>query len=119
MVLWLYAWEPLTLGHHAANFGGLRDCGSADKTLSNCHMISKDHMFKGLKEFICHSKSPDLFMINGQRPCGIRDIYLSYYLVRPCDQRGLGLYGRKLLIAYPYPVNFSCHNHCGSGYIMV
>ena len=33
MVMWLYDREPLTLGHHAANFGGFIHWGR-DKTFS-------------------------------------------------------------------------------------
>ena len=41
-----------SLGHHAANFGGSRHCSRGDKTFSICHMISKDHMFKRLSDFV-------------------------------------------------------------------
>ena len=50
MVMWLYDWEPLTLDHHAVNFGGFRHCGRRDKMISICHVISKDHMFEGLSD---------------------------------------------------------------------
>ena len=43
---------PLTLGYYAANFGGFRHCGRGDKMLLISHVISNDHMFKGLREFI-------------------------------------------------------------------
>ena len=41
--------SDLTLGHHAANFGDFRHCGSVDKTFLICHVISKDHVFKRLR----------------------------------------------------------------------
>ena len=31
MVMQLYGCEPLTVGYHTGNFGGLRYCGSGDK----------------------------------------------------------------------------------------
>ena len=52
MVLRLYDWEPLTLGLYANNFGGFRYCGRGDKMILICHVSSKDHMFKGLLDFI-------------------------------------------------------------------
>ena len=52
MVMWLYDWEPLALRHHTANFGGFRHCSREDKTFSICHMISKDHVCKGLCDFM-------------------------------------------------------------------
>ena len=61
MVMWLYDWDLLILGHHAANFGDFRPCGRGNKTFSICHVISRDHIFKGLGEFIGetpHSNSP-------------------------------------------------------------
>ena len=50
--MWLYGWEPLTLATHAANFGGFRHCGSGDKIFLICHVISKDHLFKGLRDIM-------------------------------------------------------------------
>ena len=44
--------EPLTLGHHTAIFGGFRHCGSGDEAFLICHVISKDHKFKGLLDFV-------------------------------------------------------------------
>ena len=44
--------EPLTVGHHDAKFGGFRYCGRGDKTFLNCYMISKDHVFKELPNFV-------------------------------------------------------------------
>ena len=52
MVMWLYDWEPHTLGQHAVNPDGSRHCGSGDKTILICHVISKDHVFKGLYDFV-------------------------------------------------------------------
>ena len=51
MVMGLHGWKPLTLGYHAAKFGGFRHCGSGYKTFLICHVISKGHIFKGLCDF--------------------------------------------------------------------
>ena len=53
--MWLYDWESFTVSHHAANFGGFRHCGRGDEKLSICHVISKDHVFQGLSDFIGRS----------------------------------------------------------------
>ena len=50
MVMRLYNWEPLTLDHHAVNFGGFRHCGRGDKMISICHVLSNDHIFEGLSD---------------------------------------------------------------------
>ena len=57
MVMRLYGWMPLTLGHHDATFGGFSHCGSGDEMFLMCHMISKDHVFKGLRDFIRENPS--------------------------------------------------------------
>ena len=38
-------WKSITLGHHAANFGGFKHGGAGDKTFSLCRVISKAHVF--------------------------------------------------------------------------
>ena len=60
MIMWLYGYEPITLGHHAVNFGGFRQYGSGDNTFLICHMNSKEHVFKGFCDFMGQSplKSP-------------------------------------------------------------
>ena len=40
------------VGHHDAKFGGFRYCGRGDKMFLICYMISKDHVFKGLPDFV-------------------------------------------------------------------
>ena len=45
-----------TLDHHVANFGGFRNFGRGDKRFSICHIISKDHVFKGLSDAIGESR---------------------------------------------------------------
>ena len=40
--------EPLFLAHCSTTFGGFRYCDSEDKTFLNCHVISKDHVFRNL-----------------------------------------------------------------------
>ena len=52
MVMWHYGRETLRLGRHAANFGGFKHCDSGDKTYLICHLIYKDHAFKGLCDFM-------------------------------------------------------------------
>ena len=52
MVKRLYVWEPITLRHHAANFDGFGHCGRGHKSSPICHVISKDHVFKGLSDVI-------------------------------------------------------------------
>ena len=47
----LYDWELLTLGHHTVSFGGFKHSDRGDKMFPICHLISKDHMFKGLSDF--------------------------------------------------------------------
>ena len=50
--MWFYSCDPHAIGHKNANFGGFRCCGNGDKTVLMCHVISGDHMFKGLRGFI-------------------------------------------------------------------
>ena len=52
MVMQIYQWELLTIYHHPGKFGDPRhgDCG--DIMNLTCHLISRDHMFKGLCEFM-------------------------------------------------------------------
>ena len=40
------------LGHHAANFGGFRHCGSGAKMFLICYVISKDYLFKAMSYFL-------------------------------------------------------------------
>ena len=51
MIMRLYDWELLTLGHHVVSYGGSKHCDWGDKSFSICHVISKDHVFKGLSDF--------------------------------------------------------------------
>ena len=48
----MFGKQPLTIGQHAANFGGLRHCGRREKTFLIFHVISKNHVFKGLSDVI-------------------------------------------------------------------
>ena len=50
--MWFYDWNTFTLGDHAANFGGFNHCGRRDKKFLICHVISEDHAFKRLSDFI-------------------------------------------------------------------
>ena len=43
---------PVTIGHQDANFSGFRHCGSWNKTFLICYVISKEHVFKGLCDFM-------------------------------------------------------------------
>ena len=53
----LYGKESLTLGHQTADFDGFQYCGSGDKAFLICHVISKNHVFKGLCDFMDGSTS--------------------------------------------------------------
>ena len=62
--MWFYGWAPFTLGHHTTNFGGFRYFGSGNKMFLICHVIAKDHVFKGLCNyqtetaiFLAHEKT--------------------------------------------------------------
>ena len=48
MEMSLYDCKHVTLDLHAANYGGIRHCGSGDKMLFICRVNSKDHVFKRL-----------------------------------------------------------------------
>ena len=50
MVIGLFGWNSFTLGHHFANFG-------SNEMFYICHMISKDHVFKGLCDIMGGSPS--------------------------------------------------------------
>ena len=52
MEMSLYDWKHLTLDLHAANYGGIRHCGSGDKIFCICHLSSKNHVFKRLCDFM-------------------------------------------------------------------
>ena len=52
MFLWLYDWESLTLGYHAANFGDFSHCNKVNETFSICLAISKELVFERLPDFI-------------------------------------------------------------------
>ena len=52
VTLWL---GTSPLGHHVTNFGGFRHCVRGNKMISICHVISRDHVFKGLSDFIGES----------------------------------------------------------------
>ena len=47
-VLHLYGWEPLTISHHPAKFGGHRHCGSEDMF----SMIEEQDSLHSLKSVI-------------------------------------------------------------------
>ena len=66
--MWLYGWELLILGHYTATFSDFMHCGSRDKTFLICHVISKDHVLRGLCDFMCDFKFSD------HKPCGSRAI---------------------------------------------
>ena len=54
--MWVCGWEFLIVCHHPSTFGGQRHCGSGDMFLIS-HVISKDHVLKGLCDFIGGSSS--------------------------------------------------------------
>ena len=45
-------------------------------------------------------------------------LYLSHNLERPCDQKFVWIYGKKLLIICNQYTRFNGYKHCGSGDIM-
>ena len=45
------------MSHHSNKFGGHRHCGIGDITILVCHVISQDHVIKGLCPFIDSSPS--------------------------------------------------------------
>ena len=47
MIMRLYDWEPLTLGHHAANFFGFRHCGREDKNFQFVTLSQKTTYLEG------------------------------------------------------------------------
>ena len=69
----LYGWETLIVGYYNTNHGGYRHCGSEDRTVFACHVISEDHEVKsfillyGLEpRMVSHHSSK----FGGQRYCG-------------------------------------------------
>ena len=46
--MYLWVWEPLTLSYHHTKFGIDRHCISGDIIGLVCHVISEDHVIKGL-----------------------------------------------------------------------
>ena len=46
-------------------------------------------------------------------------ISLSSDLIRPRDQRVIGLYGQELIKVNYHLTRFDCHRHCGSKDIMI
>ena len=85
-------WGPLKISQIAANFGSFRHCGSGDKTVLICFVISRDYVFRWLRDFMRGSPlettwTRDLVTIEGSS---------------------------KLLIVCKHPAKFGCHNLCGS-----
>ena len=69
----LYGWETLIVGYYNTNHGGYRHCGSEDRIVFVCHVISEDHEVKsfillyGLEpRMVSHHSSK----FGGQRYCG-------------------------------------------------
>ena len=52
----LKEWELLIVCHNPAKFGGHKHCGSRSIMFLVCHVISQDHVIKGLCDFM--DKSP-------------------------------------------------------------
>ena len=50
-----YGWEFLNQGHHATSVTGFKYCGSGEKTFLIFQVILRDHIFKGLSDFIGES----------------------------------------------------------------
>ena len=128
----LYGWALFILDHHAANFGGFRDFTNGGKTFLICHVISKDHVFKGLCNFMDrstpHRKSPpcheellivthQLAKINGQRTCCFRDILYLMCHVTLQDHVIKEFYDfmEGTSSSCSPPAAFGGHSHYGSG----
>ena len=52
-----YRWDLLTIHYHPDGFGNHRNCDSGDIMFLICHLTSRNHMFKGLCEFMGWSSS--------------------------------------------------------------
>ena len=52
MVMQIYQWKLLTIYHNPGKFGDPRHGDSWDIMNLTCHLISHDHMLKGLYEFM-------------------------------------------------------------------
>ena len=100
MVMWIHGWKALTLGYHTATFGGFRHSGNRDKIFLVCRVISKDHVFKGLCDFMGGNTS-------------ICDVTFQDYTW----SNGLVTLwkGRQLLIVWSHPARPDGQRHFGSG----
>ena len=100
MAMWIHGWKALTLGYHTATFGGFRHSGNRDKIFLVCRVISKDHVFKGLCDFMGGNTS-------------ICDVTFQDYTW----SNGLVTLwkGRQLLIVWSHPARPDGQRHFGSG----
>ena len=53
----IYEWNPLTVSHHFAIFGGHWSSASGEIAFLICHMSSQDHMIKGSCDFMGENSS--------------------------------------------------------------
>ena len=110
MVMWLYGLETLILGHHAANFGGFRHCGSGDKTFLIFHEISKGYIL-----------SHHLAIFGGHRRCGskdITDLIIHVTLQNPVIKCPFDFMEGSYSL-YIHSAKFVSHRHCASAYLMI
>ena len=69
-------WELIKVSQHPAKFGGHRHCGSGDKLLLVCLVISEDHVIKELCDYIGRSLSRLLTILSS--PVAIGTVIVEY-----------------------------------------
>ena len=95
-VLWLYGRKLLIVCNCYVRFGVYRHCNSGDMIFLIYCVTSRDHVFKGLCDFISRNfskKDPPCHQFGGHRRCGRQDItYLIFHVTLqdhvikgPCD----------------------------------
>ena len=60
--IWLYERRPLKISHHSGNFGGFKHSDIEDITIFDRHVISQDHVLKGLCDFMVRNPSKESTM---------------------------------------------------------
>ena len=120
----LYGKEFLIVWDHPVRFDGHSHCGSEDLTFLIDHVSSRDHLFKRLCDFMGGSFSKYLTILLSLLVISFMIVEINRSntprdLEKTRDQRALWLYGRNLLIVYPYPATLGSHWLCDSGYIMI
>ena len=78
------------LSHHHGKFGGHRYCGSRDKMILGCHMISQHRVIRESCNFSYHSTK-----FCGRRHRDSEDIMILVCHMILQDQTVIWLYGQK------------------------